>query len=112
VGRVEEWSSSAGIGGGRGLRTPFCMVCGEFLCGLVKLDCCFVMCLAMGLSLCLYVEDVGPSGRGSKVGCGKVVVIACNLIVALLRLGNAAMGMRLEKCDQGVQSFLKTQGCY
>jgi hypothetical protein len=45
--------------------------------------------LAMGLSLCLYGEDVGPSGRGSKVGCGKVVAIACTSIIALLQLGNA-----------------------
>jgi hypothetical protein len=78
----------------------------------MKLDYYFVLCPAMGLSLCLYGEDVGPSGRGSKVGCGKVVAIACTSIIALLQLENAAMSMRLRKCDQGVLSLLKTQGCY
>jgi hypothetical protein len=79
---------------------------------LVKLDYCLMLFLAMGLSLCLYGEDVGPSGRGSKVGCGKVVAIACTSIIALLQLGNAAMSMRLRKGDQGVLSLLKTHGCY
>jgi hypothetical protein len=50
---------------------------------------------------------VGPSGRDSQVGCGKVV--ACTSNAALLPLGKTAIGMRFGRGDQGMQFLLKTQ---